>query len=213
MSSYDWFIILHKSELLFPGLLLQLLLFTFHNELVFALYLLLFLADDFAEGLLINLINILVDAIFQSFHQFVFDFLFDIGCNKGFLLSDSISPFGFLLDWNNFFFSFKLHLPHPYEHLPEFRQSLLALMNLELRPIHQIFVNLFQCPLVVLVKLHLFPQFVRHMCPFCCLHIEIADAFLLSDRGILRVSEGTASSVAQSRKIVLIVAEVLAFRF
>jgi hypothetical protein len=46
---------------------------------------------------------------------------------------------------------------------------------------------------------------------FCCFHVQVADAFLLADSGVLGVGEGTGFAVAQAGQVVLVFAEVLGF--
>ncbi len=46
---------------------------------------------------------------------------------------------------------------------------------------------------------------------FGCLHVQVADAFLFADSGILGVGEGTGFAVAQAGEVVLVFAEVLGF--
>ena len=65
--------------------------------------------------------------------------------------------------------------------------------------------------MVVLVQFHFLPQLVGFMCSFCCFHVQVADAFLLADSGVLGVGEGTRFAVAQAGQVVLVFAEVLGF--
>jgi hypothetical protein len=65
--------------------------------------------------------------------------------------------------------------------------------------------------LVVLVQLDFLPQLVGFVGSFCCFHVQIADAFLLADSGVLGVGEGTGFAVAQAGQVVLVFAEVLGF--
>lgn len=129
-------------------LLKLILLIFFRNELVhFLINLFLFLlltTHKSIEDLWIVIVDVLIDSSLESLHQFLFDLLLNVGSDECLGLSDAIPLLCLLLDGNQLLLSLQLELPHLDQHLPQFGQSLLALMYDKRRPINQLLVDLLQ---------------------------------------------------------------------
>ena len=71
------------------------------------------------------------------------------------------------------------------------------------------FVDLLECFSIRFVESDFLPELVRQMGSFCSFHIEVAYSLFFSDGSILRIGEGTRSTVAKTGQVVLVFAEVL----
>ena len=160
------------------------------------LFSLLLLSYQLIEHLGIVVVDILVDACFQSLHQLLFYLLFNVCCDQCLCLSDSVSSLSFLLDGHDLLLTLEPHFSHLDEHLSQFSKSLLALVDDEWRPIDQLSVNLIKGLLIIFIELNFFPKFIGLMCTFCSLHVQVTDAFLFPDGGVLGVGEGTWFAIA-----------------
>jgi hypothetical protein len=100
--------------------------------LLFFTFLLLFFlapADQLVEHFRVIVVDVFVYTSFQSLHQLLLDLLLDVGGDQSFGLSDAISFFCLFLDGNDFLFSLQFKLTCLNDHLSQFGQSLLALMD------------------------------------------------------------------------------------
>lgn len=84
-------------------------------------------------------------------------------------------------------------------------------MDEEFRPVDQPLVDLGQRLGVVFREFDAFPELGGHVGAFDRLHVEIEDAVFAADCGVARVGEGARLPVAETRDVVFIAAEVLAF--
>jgi hypothetical protein len=124
------------------------------------------------------------------------------------------------------------HLSDSNQHLTELRETLLAFVHNEIRPIRKLLIDLLQslmkkkahtkvqkpfsaCKhssvnylLIVLRKLYLLPHICRGMCSLDCFYVKIADALFVLDRSILRIREWACLTIAQTRQVILIPAEI-----
>lgn len=91
------------------------------DELVFffhaLFYLLLITSHQLTKSLRVVVVDIFVDSRLQPFHEFLLDFLLNVGSDQGLGFSHSIPPFSFFLDGDNFFFSLQFQLSHLDDHL------------------------------------------------------------------------------------------------
>jgi hypothetical protein len=94
------------------------------------------------DGLLIVVVEILVDPSFEPLHELLLDPLLDIGHDQSLVLPDPVPDFSLLLYRDDFLLALQLHLPHLDQHLPQLGESLLALVDLERGPIYQILIDL-----------------------------------------------------------------------
>lgn len=170
------------------------------NELVLLLhtFFCLFLVPphQFIESLRVVVVDVFIYSGLQSLHQLFLNLLLDVGSNQSLGLSHPVSSLSLFLYRDDLFLALQLQLSHLYDHLPQFGESLLALVDDEGRPIDEVFIDFFEGFLVGFVESDFFPELVGEMCPFCSLHVEVADAFLLSDGGVLGVGEGTRLAIA-----------------
>lgn len=185
------------------------------DELVVVLLLSLLLlvpVDQLIEGLGVVVIDVLVDSRFESYHQLLLDFGLDVGSDQGLGLPDAVPPLSLLLDRHQFLLALQPQLAHLDDHLPQFSESLLALVDLEGRPVDEVLVDLLEGPCVGLVEAHFFPELVREVGAFGCLHVQVADALLLADGGVLGVGQRAGLAVAETGEVELVAAEVLGIR-
>jgi hypothetical protein len=143
------------------------------------------------ERLRVIVVNVFVYSRLQPLHQLLLNLLLDIRSNQSLGFSYPVSSFGLLLYRNNLFLALQLELPHLNDHLPQFGQPLLAFVDDEGRPIDEMLIDFFKGFLVRFVESDFFPELVGKVSPFCSFHVQVANAFLLSDGGILGVGERT----------------------
>ena len=98
-------------------------------------------------------------------------------------------------------------LAHANEVLSDAQQSLLAFVPYELRPVDEMFVDLFDGALGRLCQFDLLPATIGEVRTLGHFHVEIADALLFAHCRVLTVRQRTCATIAQTGQIVLIATE------
>lgn len=168
--------------------------------------------ERFVEGFLVEVIDVIVSSLLQTFHELLLDGILDLGGDECFLFASLLTSLDVRSEWDEKFLPAQLQFPHADQVLSDFHESLLALESNEAVPVQEVFVDLLDGLVEVAAEFSLLPSLVREGEALCCLHVQVDHAIFLSDGRVLTVGQRARLPAAQSRQIVFISAEILCFR-
>jgi len=105
--------------------------------------------------------------------------------------------------------NFETEFPHANQVLVNLGETLFIFVDQEFRPVLKLLVDQLQSLLVTLRQLDFLPQLVWCVSTFDCLHVQVADTFILLDSRISTVREGAVLFGAQASDVVRVPAKIL----